>query len=82
VDWWQGVTLLMHEQTRVRVRDLAKLLARRSHKIVCVDFEDQFGRRRRGPVIGDASLAVQPIMIQAGGDCARGGPTGWAWLLG
>src|SRR5918997_5187377 len=33
VDWWQGVTLLMLEQTWVEMRDLAKLLARRSHKI-------------------------------------------------
>jgi hypothetical protein len=41
VDWWQGSALLMLEQSRAQVRDLARLLAGRSHKIFCVGFADQ-----------------------------------------
>jgi hypothetical protein len=55
------------------VRDLAKLLARRSYKIVCIDFEDWLGDAAEVRCSALPSLAVQPILIQAGGGCARGG---------
>jgi hypothetical protein len=60
---WQDVTLLLLEQTRVRVRDLAKLLARRRHKNVCIDFEDWLGDTVEVRRSALSSLAVQLILI-------------------
>jgi type I restriction enzyme R subunit len=45
-DWWQGVTLAMLENVRVRLRSLVTSIERRKRKVVYTDFEDEIGLGR------------------------------------
>lgn len=41
--WWDGVTLSMLEQVRLRLRSLVRLIEARKNNPVCTDFSDEMG---------------------------------------
>ena len=45
-NWWEGVTLAMLENVRVRLRGLVTSIERRKRKVVYTDFEDEIGLGR------------------------------------
>jgi type I restriction enzyme R subunit len=51
-EWWQGVTVVMLEQVRKKLRDLVQFIEKRSRKVLYTDFEDEMGEATSFDLLG------------------------------